>query len=110
MKKKFTLNLISLIILFSILHLCDDLQAQSFSYTNVGPVFLQFPYNPDSVRYVNRLAVVRNNSSDTIHFRFARIVNDMPQGWLTQMGYDLSYPWFIDTISIPQDPPLSIPP
>jgi len=51
-----------------------------------------------------------HNSSTVIHFRFARIVNNLPPEWYTQMTYDLSYPPFIDTISIPLDPPLSIPP
>ncbi len=87
-----------------------DLKAQGFSYTNLGPVLVQLTYIPDSIQSVNRRAVVRNNSSSEVHFRFARIVNDIPAGWLTAMGYDLSYPPFVDSIPLFTDPPFSIPP
>jgi len=99
-----------LIILFLTFNPFDNLNAQGFSYTNLGPVFVYYPYFPDSVQNVNRRAIVRNNSSATIHFRFARIVNDLPAGWYTSMGYDLFYPPFIDSIPLTYDPPLSIPP
>lgn len=101
---------IYLIVLFLTCYSVDNLNAQSFSFTNLGPVFVQYPYYPDSIQFVSRRAIVRNNSSANINFRFARIVNNMPTGWYTQMAYDTSYPLFIDTISLPLDPPLSIPP
>ncbi|MEO8209053.1 MAG: T9SS type A sorting domain-containing protein [bacterium] len=99
-----------LIILFLTFRCFDNLNAQGFSFTNLGPVLVQYPYIADTIRNVNRRAIVRNNSSAVINFRFARIVNNIPPEWTTQMTYDLSYPPFIDTISIPADPPLSIPP
>jgi Secretion system C-terminal sorting domain len=99
-----------LLILFFPFYFFNNLNAQTFSFANLGPVFVQYPYTPDTILVIPRRAIIRNNSSTDLHFRFARIVNDLPVGWITAMTYDLSYPPHIDTIPIPFDPPISIPP
>ncbi|MBV6477492.1 MAG: hypothetical protein HGGPFJEG_00231 [Ignavibacteria bacterium] len=84
--------------------------SQDFSFTPLGSTFVQYPHIPDSIQIVKHRGIVRNNGTSTLHFRFARILNQMPNGWETQMCYDLCYAPFIDTISLPSDPPYSIPP
>ncbi len=103
-------KLVAALIILLCCHAFSDLNAQGFSYTNLGPVLVQLNYVPDSLQWVNHRAIVRNNSSSEVHFRFARIFNDMPAGWGTAMGYDLSYPPFVDTIPILSEPPFSIQP
>lgn len=98
------------IFLSAILSLNSELvNSQGFTFTNLGPNFVQYPYIPDSIQVIKHQSIVRNNSSGNLNFRFARIVNDMPTGWETQMCYDLCYAPFIDTISMPADPPYNIP-
>jgi hypothetical protein len=84
--------------------------SQGFTFRNLGPVFVNLPYIPDSIQVVKRQSIVSNQSATPINFRFARIVNDMPPGWYTQMCYDLCYAPFIDTISLPFDPPYVLQP
>jgi len=103
-------KLVSALIILLCCSTFSDLNAQGFSFTNLGPVLVQLPFIPDSNLNVDRRAIVRNNSSSEVHFRFARIVNDIPAGWYTSLSYDLFYPPFIDTIPIFHDPPFSIPP
>jgi len=88
----------------------QDSKAQGFTYTHLGPSFVQYPFYQDSVQVVKHRAIVRNTSSSVLRFRFARIVNNLPPSWETQMCYDLCYAGFIDTISLPSDDPYSIPP
>lgn len=87
----------------------NEIRAQGFSYTPLGSNFVQYPYIPDSIQVVKHQAIVRNTSGTTLNFRFARIENTLPSGFETQMCYDLCYAPFIDTISLPSDPPYSIP-
>ncbi|MBL8008861.1 MAG: T9SS type A sorting domain-containing protein [Ignavibacteria bacterium] len=87
-----------------------NLSAQGFTYTPLGANFIQLPYYPDSIQVVKHQGIIRNTSASTLNFRFARIVNNLPSGWSTQMCYDLCYAEFIDTISLPSDPPYSIAP
>ena len=85
-------------------------KAQGFTYTVLGSNYVQYPYYQDSTQVVKHQAIVKNTSSSTLNFRFARIVNNLPSSWETQMCYDLCYAGFIDTISLPFDPPYSIAP
>lgn len=87
-----------------------DLNAQGFTFTVLGSNYIQYPYIPDSTQVVKHQAIVKNTSSSPLNFRFARIVNNLPAGWETQMCYDLCYAGFIDTISLPSDPPYTIQP
>lgn len=98
------------IIILFLVHSAKDLKAQGFTYTNLGPVFVQYPFIQDSVQVVQRRGIVRNTSASALRFRFARIVNNIPASWETQMCYDLCYAGFIDTISLPSDKPYSIAP
>lgn len=94
--------LIAILVLFSE----SKVKAQGFSFTNLGPVYVQYPYYPDSIQVIKMQAIVSSQSSTPVNFRFARIVNDLPSGWFTQMCYDLCYAPFVDTISMPGiDPP-----
>lgn len=104
--KKFIYCFIFILIFF----LEQNLQAQGFTYTNLGPVYVQYPHYPDSVQVIQRRSIVANNSSADIKFKFARIVSEMPQGWYTQMCYDLCYAPEVDTISLPGDSPYVITP
>ena len=88
----------------------NDTKAQGFTYRNLGPVYVQLPFIPDSVQFVKRRAIVSSTSSTPINFRFARVVNNMPTNWYTQMCYDLCYAPFVDTISLPFDPPYVLQP
>ncbi|MDQ3019102.1 MAG: T9SS type A sorting domain-containing protein [Bacteroidota bacterium] len=106
MKKIIYLLIVSSSVLFS-----QNLQAQGFTYTPLGNPFVNLPYIQDSTQVVQIQAIVRNNSSSDLNFRFARIINDMPAGWETQMCYDLCYATFVDTIAPPStDPPYTITP
>ncbi len=93
-----------------ILTSASNSMAQGFTYRNLEPVYIQLPYIPDSTQVVQRRAIVSSTSSSPINFRFARIVNDMPANWYTQMCYDLCYAPFVDTISLPFDPPYVLQP
>jgi hypothetical protein len=104
--KKILLALFILMILSS----PENSKAQGFTFRNLGPVYVQLPYIPDSVQFVKRRAIVSSTSSTPINFRFARIVNNMPANWYTQMCYDLCYAPFVDTISLPFDPPYVLQP
>lgn len=84
--------------------------AQGFTFRNLDPVYSWHPYIPDSIQVIKKRAIVTNTSSAPLNFRFARIVNNMPAGWYTQMCYDLCYAPFVDTISLPSDPPYNIAP
>jgi len=103
---KFLLTFISFAFIFD----CSVVNAQGFTFTNLGSNFVQYPYYPDSIQVIKHQSIVKNTSSSPLNFRFARIVNDMPSGWETQMCYDLCYAPFIDTIAMPVDPPYNIPP
>lgn len=98
------------VILLTALISNTDTHAQGFSYRNLGPVYVNYPYIPDSIQVVKRQAIVSSQSSSPINFRFARIVNDMPTNWYTQMCYDLCYAPFVDTISLTSDPPYVLQP
>lgn len=91
--------MIYLIILLLISFTQIDVKAQGFTYIPLGPKYVQFPYVADSVRVVKHQAIVRNTSGAPLNFRFARILNNLPPGFETQMCYDLCYAPFIDTIS-----------
>lgn len=93
----------------SFLLFTEKSKSQDFTFTNLGPNFVQYPYIPDSIQVVKHQSIIRFNGSGNLNFRFARIVNNMPAGWETQMCYDLCYAPFIDTISMPIDPPYNIP-
>ena len=93
-----------------ILSSASNSMAQGFTYRNLEPVYIQLPYIPDSTQVVQRRAIVSSTSSSPINFRFARIVNEMPANWYTQMCYDLCYAPFVDTISLPFDPPYVLQP
>lgn len=97
------------VFLFTII-LNSGVYAQNFSYTPLGSSSIHLPYIQDSIQVIKLQAIVRNNSASNINFRFARITNDLPAGWETQMCYDLCYAPFIDTISMPSDPPYTISP
>lgn len=84
--------------------------AQGFTYTPLDPTYIHYPYIPDSIQVVKHRAIVSNNTSSTLNFRFARIENNIPASWQTQMCYDLCYAPMIDTISLPAFPPYSIGP
>ncbi len=102
--KKFIYSLIIPLLFISF----ENINAQGFSYTPLGSSF-----SPGSVHsWILYRSFKYRQLSETIlrhlNFRFARIVNDLPTGWETQMCYDLCYAPFIDTISLPGDPPYSI--
>lgn len=84
--------------------------AQSFSFTPLGSSTVNYPYIPDSTQIVKLQGIVRSNSSSPVNFRFARVLNNLPANWESQMCYDLCYAPFIDTISLPSDPPYIISP
>lgn len=98
-------SILFFIISVLLIHSESNIKAQGFTFTNLGPNYVQYPYYPDSVQVVKHQSIVRNTSGSNLNFRFARIVNDLPIGWETQMCYDLCYAPFIDTISMPSDPP-----
>lgn len=85
-------------------------RAQGFTYIPLGSSFVHVPYIPDSIQVFQIQAIIKNTSSSELNFRFARIINEMPAGWETQMCYDLCYAFFIDTISPTNDPPYTIAP
>ena len=103
-------RIIPALLLMIILSSASNSMAQGFTYRNLEPVYIQLPYIPDSTQVVQRRAIVSSTSSSPINFRFARIVNDMPANWYTQMCYDLCYAPFVDTISLPFDPPYVLQP
>ncbi len=97
--------------LLTVIALCfafENLKAQSFSYTPLNNPNVHLPYIQDSIQVVQIQAIIRNNSSSLLNFRFARIINDLPSSWETQMCYDLCYAPFVDTISLTSDPPYSV--
>lgn len=102
--KKYIYTLIIVFIFLSF----ENVKSQGFTFTPLGSSTIVVPYIPDSIRVVQLQGIVKNTSASTLNFRFARIVNDLPVGWDTQMCYDLCYAPFIDTISLPDDPPYSI--
>lgn len=87
-----------------------DTNAQGFTYVPLNSATVQIPNIPDSIQVVQIQGIVSNTSSTPLNFRFARIQNNLPAGWETQMCYDLCYAPFIDTISLPDDPPYTIAP
>ncbi|MBK9228077.1 MAG: T9SS type A sorting domain-containing protein [Ignavibacteria bacterium] len=103
-------RIIPVLLLMIILSSASNSMAQGFTYRNLEPVYIQLPYIPDSTQVVQRRAIVSSTSSSPINFRFARIVNEMPANWYTQMCYDLCYAPFVDTISLPFDPPYVLQP
>ncbi|MBK6878184.1 MAG: T9SS type A sorting domain-containing protein [Ignavibacteria bacterium] len=103
-------RIIPVLLLMIILSSASNSMAQGFTYRNLEPVYIQLPYIPDSTQVVQRRAIVSSISSSPINFRFARIVNEMPANWYTQMCYDLCYAPFVDTISLPFDPPYVLQP
>lgn len=103
-------RIIPALLLMIILSSAGNSMAQGFTYRNLEPVYIQLPYIPDSTQVVQRRAIVSSTSSSQINFRFARIVNEMPANWYTQMCYDLCYAPFVDTISLPFDPPYVLQP
>lgn len=86
------------------------LNAQGFTFVPFGPTSVQLPYIPDSLQVVQFRGIIKNTSASELQFRFARIHNQLPEAWGTQMCYDLCYAPFVDTISLTSDPPYSIPP
>jgi hypothetical protein len=84
--------------------------AQNFEFERLGAETIFLSYIPDSTQVVLRQAVVRNNSNNQINVRFARIINDIPAEWHTQMCYDLCYAHFVDTIAPPPLPPYTLEP
>lgn len=101
-------KLLFTVCIISMLPFCSESKAQGFSFRNLEPVYVNLPYIPDSIQVVKRRAIVSSQSSTPINFRFARIVNNMPALWYTQMCYDLCYAPFVDTISLTTDPPYSL--
>lgn len=99
-----------LIIVVSLILKIQNVNAQGFTYTPLGSSSVQIPHIQDSLQVVQIQGIVSNTSSAPINFRFARLQNNMPAGWETQMCYDLCYAPFIDTISLPDDPPYTIAP
>ncbi|HMS64716.1 MAG TPA: T9SS type A sorting domain-containing protein [Ignavibacteria bacterium] len=87
-----------------------SINAQGFTFTPLGSTFIQNPHYQDSVQVIQFRGIVKNTSTSPLNFRFARILNNLPSGWDTQMCYDLCYAPFVDTISLPGDPPYSIAP
>ena len=79
----------------------NDANAQRFSFERIGDELIVVPYIQDSSQLVIRPGIIRNNSNDTIYFRFHRRVNNIPATWETQMCYDLCYASFVDTIAPP---------
>jgi hypothetical protein len=88
----------------------QNINAQGFTYVPLNSATVQIPHIQDSIQIVQIQGIVSNTSSSPLNFRFARIQNNMPAGWETQMCYDLCYAPFIDTISLPSDPPYTISP
>ena len=88
----------------------QNINAQGFTYVPLNSANVQIPNIPDSLQVVQIQGIVTNTSSSNLNFRFARLQNNLPAGWETQMCYDLCYAPFIDTISLPDDPAYSIPP
>ncbi|MCB0722006.1 MAG: T9SS type A sorting domain-containing protein [Ignavibacteriae bacterium] len=105
--KRLLLGLIVIVSMFSAEKVTN---AQSFSFERVGPELEMIPYIKDSLQTVIRSAIVRNNTSNTIHMRFYRVQNNIPASWQTQMCYDLCYAYFVDTIAPPPLPPYDLGP
>ncbi len=103
-------RIIPALLLMIILSSAGNSMAQGLTYRKLEPGYIQLPYIPDSTQVVQRRAIVSSTSSSPINFRFARIVNEMPANWYTQMCYDLCYAPFVDTISLPFDPPYVLQP
>ncbi|MBW7856275.1 MAG: hypothetical protein B6D43_00700 [Ignavibacteriales bacterium UTCHB1] len=95
---------ISILSFLSIVPFSQKLNAQSFEFFKLAPQVVSIPYIQDSTQFVQIKAVVKNNTTNTINFRFARLVNDLPAGWETQMCYDLCYSPFTDSIPLLGDP------
>jgi len=87
-----------------------DVKAQSFTFTPLGSNHVSLPFIPDSIQIVKHQGIVHNNTANPINFRFARIVNNQPLNWYTQMCYDLCYASFVDTISLTSDAPYTLAP
>jgi len=103
-------NIIYLLILVSSFLYFKEVKAQGFTYIPLGPTYVQYPYISDSLQVIKHQAIIRNTSSSPLNFKFARILNDLPAGFETQMCYDLCYAPQVDTISLPGDPPYNIAP
>lgn len=95
--KNFLLCLISLFVFYSASY------SQDFTFKRLGPPVIQFPTGTDTM--VSIKAITKNNTSNTYSFRFARILNNFPSGWLTSMCYDLCYGPGVDTIPPPPSNP-----
>lgn len=95
------------LIIFIVFLSFENVKSQGFSFTPLGSATVVVPYIPDSIRVIQIQGIVKNTSASVLNFRFAR-VNNLPGRWDTQMCYDLCYAPFIDTISLPEDPPYSI--
>ena len=74
-------------------------EAQNFEFERIGPELTMRPYIQDSIQTVIIQCIVRNTSGGDLNVKFARILNDLPLGWDTQMCYDLCYAPFVDTIA-----------
>ncbi len=103
-------NIFYLLILISTFLYIKEVKAQGFTYIPLGPTYVYYPYNSADTPVVKHQAIIRNTSSSPLNFKFARILNALPSGFETQMCYDLCYAPFVDTISLPGDPPYNIPP
>jgi hypothetical protein len=84
--------------------------AQGFEFERIGPELTTRPYIQDSIQTVIIQGIVRNTSATDINVKFARIINDLPMGWDTQMCYDLCYAPFVDTIAPSPLPPYVLAP
>lgn len=102
------------IVYFYLLFLClivgTEAIAQGFTFVPLGSNSVQIPYIADSLQDTHIRGIVRNTSSQTLFFRFARLTNNLPADWTTQMCYDLCYAPQVDTISLNDMDPYSIPP
>ena len=91
--KKFLLCLISLFVFYSASY------SQDFTFKRLGPN-VQLPEGTGDTT-VQLRAVITNTTANTYNFRIARLVNNLPSGWLTYMCYDLCYTSTTDTIPPP---------
>ncbi|MEZ4690787.1 MAG: T9SS type A sorting domain-containing protein [Ignavibacteria bacterium] len=101
---------LTLLFILSLFIKVQNINAQGFTYVPLNSATIQIPHIQDSIQIVQIQGIVTNTSATDLNFRFARIENNLPTGWETQMCYDLCYAPFIDTISLPGDPAYSIPP
>ena len=91
--KKFLLCLVSLFVFYS------TSSSQDFTFQRLDPN-VQLPEGTGDTT-VQLRAVITNNTANTYNFRIARLVNNLPSGWLTYMCYDLCYTSSTDTIPPP---------